>query len=87
MEHVQAVERPGLVSRIASKIVGAIRGTRQFLVDVRNEMRKVTWPTRPELIDATKRVIIMTILIGVLIGVLDKVLQWILVDGVAALSR
>jgi len=87
MEQVQAVERPGVLSRIGSRVVGGIRGTRQFLVDVRNEMRKVTWPTRQELMDATKRVVIMTLLIGVLIGVLDRILQWILVDGVAALAR
>jgi len=83
MEQVQAVERSGFFSRIAA----GIRGTRQFLVDVRNEMKKVTWPTRQELIDATRRVVIMTLLIGVVIGVLDRVLQWILVDGVAALAR
>jgi preprotein translocase subunit SecE len=83
MDQVQAVERPGIVGRI----VGGIRGVRQFLLDVRAEMKKVTWPTRQELIDATRRVIIMTLLIGVVIGVLDRVLQWILVDGVAALSR
>ncbi len=69
------------------KLVGKIGAARGFLVDVRNELKKVTWPTRQELADATKRVIIMTLLIGVVIGVLDRVLQWVLVDGIAALTR
>ena len=86
MQQVQAVDS-GRGSGIGSRLVGALRGTRQFLLDVRTEMRKVTWPTRQELIDATRRVAIMTLVIGVVIGVLDRVLQWILVDGVAALSR
>ena len=80
MEHAETVA-PG--NRLIGKI-GAVRG---FLVDVRAEMKKVTWPTRQELIDATKRVVIMTLAIGVVIGVLDRVLQWILVDGIAALTR
>ena len=69
------------------KLVGKFGAARGFLVDVRNELRKVTWPTRQELGDATKRVIIMTVLIGSVIGVLDRLLQWILVDGIAALTR
>ena len=69
------------------KLAGRISAARGFLVDVRSELKKVTWPTRQELGDATKRVIIMTLLIGVVIGVLDRVLQWVLVDGIAALTR
>jgi preprotein translocase SecE subunit len=69
------------------KLVGKFGAARGFLVDVRNELKKVTWPTRQELGDATKRVIIMTVLIGSVIGVLDRLLQWILVDGIAALTR
>jgi preprotein translocase subunit SecE len=77
------VETAGAGPKLAGKI-GAARG---FLVDVRNELKKVTWPTRQELADATKRVVIMTLAIGVVIGVLDRVLQWVLVDGIAALTR
>lgn len=80
MEQVQAVER-------GNRIVGWVRATRDFLRDSRAELRKVTWPTRQELIDATKRVLIMTLILGVILGLLDRVLQWILVDGVAAIAR
>ena len=81
MEQVQATEpSPG-------KLTGGFNSVRQFLVDVKAEMRKVSWPTRDELIDATKRVLIMTVLIGTAIGVLDLILKKILVDGVAALTR
>ena len=80
MEQSHAVE-PG------NKLLGKVGAVRQFLVDVRAELKKVTWPSRQELIDATKRVLIMTLLIGVVIGVLDRVLQWILVDGIAAVTR
>jgi len=81
MSQVQAAEPA------SNKLVGGIRSARQFLLDVRAEIGKVTWPTKEELLDATKRVILMTVLIGTIIGVLDLVLKKILVDGIAALTR
>ena len=81
MDQVQAVEPSR--GRLASLVVG----TRDFFVEVRAEMHKVSWPTKDELLDATKRVAIMTVAIGTVIGLLDVVLKKILVDGVAALTR
>jgi preprotein translocase subunit SecE len=80
MEQLQPVAERGKVS-------GAIVAARNFLVDVRAELRKVTWPTRTELLDATRRVLIMTLALGTAIGILDVILQKIFVDGVAALAR
>jgi preprotein translocase SecE subunit len=54
---------------------------------VRDEMKKVTWPTRDELIKATRMIVILSLLLGMTIGLMDYVLQLILVDGVARLSR
>ena len=80
MEQVEPVGQLGKVS-------GAIAGARDFVVDVKAEMRKVTWPTKAELLDATRRVLIMTVALGTAIGILDVILQKIFVDGVAALAR
>ena len=41
-----------------NRLTGWIGRTRQFFVDVRDEMRKVTWPTRDELIKATRMIVI-----------------------------
>ncbi len=81
MDQIQAAEPT------RGKVASFIVGVRDFVVDVRAEMHKVSWPTKPELIDATKRVVIMTVAIGTVIGLLDLVLKKILVDGVAALAR
>jgi len=66
---------------------GLLEGARGFLVATRAEMRKVTWPTRPELIKATRMIIILSMILGVTIGLLDFGLQKILVDGVARIAR
>ncbi|MBM4188905.1 MAG: preprotein translocase subunit SecE [Gemmatimonadetes bacterium] len=80
MEQAQAAAKP-------NKVVAFISTTRQFLTDVRAEMSKVTWPTKPELTDASRRVIIMTLVLGSAIGILDFLLQKVFFDGVAALAR
>ena len=42
-----------------------------FFNDVRKEMEKVTWPTREELMESTKIVIIVSLLISVFTYVVD----------------
>jgi preprotein translocase SecE subunit len=77
---VQAASPPG-------RIAGAFAQAGGFLKAVRSELEKVTWPTRPELVKATRMIVILSLALGVAIGLLDWVLQKILVDGVAALAR
>jgi preprotein translocase subunit SecE len=80
MEQVEEV-------RPASGLMARVQGARGFLESVRAELRKVTWPTRPELIKATRMVVILSLVLGVAIGLLDWLLQLILVRGVAALAQ
>jgi preprotein translocase subunit SecE len=80
MERVQAAPT-------GNRVTGWVGQTRGFLVAVREEMRKVTWPTRDELIKATRMIIILALVLGIAIGLLDWVLQLILVEGVARLAR
>ena len=48
---------------------------RNYLGETRVEMKKVTWPTKGELKDATRVVIVASILLTVFIGVVDQVLS------------
>jgi preprotein translocase subunit SecE len=80
MERVQ-------VAQPASRLTGWVGRTRQFLVGVREEMKKVTWPTREELVKATRMIVILSIVLGITIGLMDYVLQLILVEGIARLAR
>ena len=72
----------------ATRSVGSrVEAARGFFQSVQAEMKKVTWPTRPELIKATRMVVILSVLLGVVIGLMDFVLQLILVRGVAAIAQ
>jgi len=49
-----------------------------FLREVRQEMKKVTWPTRREISGSTGIVIISVMLVAVYLGIIDAILQWIM---------
>jgi preprotein translocase SecE subunit len=75
------------VERPSNKLTGWYHRTTSFLVAVREELKKVTWPTRPELVKATRMIVVLSIILGLTIGLMDWLLQLILVEGVARLAR
>ena len=52
--------------------------SRQFLIEVRSEFRKVTWPTRAEATAGTIGVLVVVTIITTALGVFDAVLSWVL---------
>ena len=52
------------------------RDFRRFLVDARNELRKVFWPTRQETWMTTMVVFVFAVLAGLFFWVLDLLLAW-----------
>ncbi len=50
-----------------------IRKFRVFVQEVRIELGKVSWPSRPELVSSTWVVMISTALFALLIGVFDVI--------------
>ena len=49
-----------------------------FLKEVRDELRKVVWPTRNEVIRLTAVVIIVSLIVGIYLGGIDLILTKIL---------
>lgn len=66
---------------------GFVQKSRDFLVAARAELGKVTWPTKDELLKATRMVVIFAGILGVIIGLLDWLLNLILVTGIARLVQ
>ena len=62
------VARPGLGTRLVT-----------FYHDVVAEMKKVTWPDRPQLQQATIQIIVFVLILGGIIALLDLALQALLV--------
>lgn len=52
---------------------GVIQRMRTFFEEVRNEMKKVTWPTREDLMVSTKVTLYLLLIMAVIIFVYDKI--------------
>jgi preprotein translocase subunit SecE len=59
-----------------------IRDLRQYLIDVRGEFRKLTWPTQREYVGGTIGVIVIVAIMAAVLGVIDVALtaamRWVL---------
>ena len=52
-----------------------LKKTGQFLSEVTAELKKVSWPTRPETIASTGIVLVVVFVIGTYLGVIDFALS------------
>jgi preprotein translocase subunit SecE len=50
---------------------------KHFFGETRVELRKVTWPTRDELKESTKIVIVSTFVVTLFIGIIDQILTFV----------
>jgi preprotein translocase subunit SecE len=55
-------------------VSGRWNRARVFLVEVRNELKRVTWPTRTEVYAATIVVILFSIVLGTFLWIVDLIL-------------
>ena len=51
--------------------MGIVTRIREFVQEVLAEFRKVTWPSREELINSTSIVIVVTVVLAFFLGVVD----------------
>ena len=64
---------PGLQNYAVEKII-MINKIRNYLINVRLELAKVSWPTFPELISSTNVVIIVTTFFAIFLLIVDRIL-------------
>ena len=48
-----------------------ITATRQYLIDVRSEFRKITWPSQREYVGGTVGVVVIVAFLTVVLGLID----------------
>jgi preprotein translocase subunit SecE len=65
--------------------MGVIGRVKEFVQEVLAEFRRVTWPTREQLVNSTVVVIIVTVVLAFFLGAVDialaRVVEWILGGG------
>lgn len=60
------------------QVVGWYGRARRFLLDVRSELTRVTWPTRREVWATTVVVILTSVVFGLYLWIIDLGLSWIM---------
>jgi len=65
----------GAAAGIGQKVTGTVNDTREFLHDVRVEMKQVTWPSREDVISTTGVVIATVFFFGVFLAIVDWLVQ------------
>ena len=73
----------GAAAGIGQKVTGTVRDTREFLHDVRVEMKQVTWPSREDVVSTTGVVIATVFFFGVFLAVVD----WLVRMGVERIFK
>ena len=58
-----------------NKVTGTIQDTREFLHDVRVEMKQVTWPSREDVVSTTGVVIATVAFFGVFLAIVEWLAQ------------
>jgi len=63
------------IGEARASVGGRLNRARVFLAEVRNELRRVTWPSRKEVYAATIVVILFSIVLGTFLWLVDLVLE------------
>ena len=80
-EESQSNAITGAAAGVGEKVTGTIQGTREFLHDVRVEMKQVTWPNRDDVVSTTTVVIATVAFFATFLSIVD----WLVQQGVQRL--
>jgi preprotein translocase subunit SecE len=62
-------------NELTRRVTGSLEGTKEFLHDVRVEMKQVTWPSREDVVSTTGVVIATVAFFGVFLAIVEKLAQ------------
>ncbi len=75
MQAVKVNSEESSGNELTRKVTGSIAGTKEFLHDVRVEVKQVTWPSREDVISTTGVVIATVAFFGVFLAIVEKLAQ------------
>ena len=58
-------------------MAGIIKKTQLFVEEVQVEMRRVTWPDREQLRNATLVILVFVMILAIIIGLMDTAFSWL----------
>jgi len=76
-----------MAAELEVKKTSWVDSTREYLTDIRSEMRRVTWPSRKQVEATTLVVIISVFAFAAYFKIVDKVIDLTVVRGYQALVK
>ncbi len=74
-----------MADAVVARPAGLVLRVRNYVIDSMAELKRVTWPDRPQVRSLSIGVVILALAIGGLIAILDLILQAVLVRGIPSL--
>ena len=63
--------KPGFFKRVGARFKTFFKGIGRFFLNMKHELKKVTWPTKKDMINYSVVVLVFIVIMGVIIGVID----------------
>jgi preprotein translocase subunit SecE len=82
-EESQGSAITGAAAGVGEKVTGSLANAREFLHEVRVEMKQVTWPSREDVVSTTGIVIATVAFFGVFLAIVD----WLVQKGVSHIFK
>ena len=76
MSTLESVKAPARTGEGGGGVLGWWNNSRNFLTEVRNEMKRVTWPSKKEVYATTVVVIVTSTFFGLYLWSLDLAFTW-----------
>jgi len=76
-----------MAAELEAKKTTWIESTREYLSDIRSEMRRVTWPNRKQVESTTLVVILSVFVFAAYFKIVDKVIENTVTRGYTALVK
>ena len=71
MAKVEETKKPGFWKRLGNRLVGFFKKIGPFFKNMKHELKKVTWPTKKEMVNYSLVVFAFILVMTVIIGVFD----------------
>ena len=69
--------KPSFIKRAGEKVVGFFKGIGRFFMNMKHEMKKVTWPTKKDMVNYSLVVFAFVVVMLLIIGVFDFAASWL----------
>lgn len=66
--------------------MASLKNVQQFIEEVQQEMKRVTWPDRDQLRNATFVILVFVIILAIIIGAMDSVFSWLVRTAIGVFS-